>query len=353
MKILIRLFSACAFIALCAGGFAGYEAWRFLHTAPASPGEEQLFDVEPGASFKKIAEQLEKRGLVSDAGKFVLLARYKKWDSRTQSGRFQLHSGWLPEQILDQLVNGQPLLHRLMLREGLAWWEVAQILEQAGFVRADDFRAVIHDPVFLRHYGIPFHNAEGFLYPDTYLLKKSDKPDIAAARAIAGRLADTFWQKSARIWPDGKRPNAQKLREIVILASIVEKETAVPEERPRVAGVFAKRLNIKMPLQADPTVIYGLGQNFEGRLRRVHLEDSKNLYNTYKIPGLPPGPICSPSLSSLKAALAPEEHNYLYFVAKGDGGHVFSSNLSDHNRAVRQWVQFQHEREQRQKGKTP
>jgi len=351
MKTCTRLLLLCLLLALCAGGFVGYEAWRFLNTPSASPGEEQLFDVDPGTSFGKIAEQLEKRGLVTDAKKLVLLARYKKWDSRLQSGRFQLHSGWLPERILDQLVNGHPMLYRITLREGLAWWEAARILEQAGFVRADDFRAVIFDPEFLRHYGIPFHNAEGFLYPDTYLLKKSETLDAAAARTVAGRLVDTFWQKSARLWPDGKRPNSQELRKIVILASIVEKESAVPEERPRIAGVYAKRLSINMPLQADPTVIYGLGPKFDGNLRRIHLDDPKNLYNTYKIPGLPPGPICSPGLASLKAVLAPEEHNYLYFVAKGDGGHVFSTNLNDHNRAVRQWVQIQ--REQRQKEKTP
>jgi UPF0755 protein len=351
MKTIIRLSFLCLCLALCAGGFAGYEAWRFLHTPPASPGEEQLFDVEPGAHLAKISEQLANKGLVTDAAKFALLARYKKWDTRLQSGRFQLHSVWLPERILDQLVNGQPVLYRVTLREGLAWWEVARILEEEGLARAGDFRAVIFDPEFLRHYGIPFHNAEDFLYPDSYLIKKPESLDLAAARAVAGRLADTFWQKSARIWPDGKRPNAQELRKLVILASIVEKESAVPEERPRIAGVFAKRLSIKMPLQADPTVIYGLGPSFDGNLRRVHLDDPNNLYNTYKIPGLPPGPICSPGLSSLKAVLTPEEHNYLYFVAKGDGGHVFSTNLTDHNRAVRQWVQVQ--REQRNREKTP
>jgi len=351
MKILIRLFFLCILLVLGGGAFIGYEAWHFLNTPPASPGEEQFFDVEPGTHFGKIAEQLEKKGLITDAEKLALLARYKKWDSRLQSGRFRLHSGWLPEQILDQLVNGQPVLYRITLREGLAWWEVARILEQAGFVRADDFHAAIFDPEFLKHYGIPFHSAEGFLYPDTYLLKKPEVLDLSAARAVAGRLVDTFWQKTARIWPEGKRPNSQDLRKLVILASVVEKESAVPEERPRIAGVFAKRLSIKMPLQADPTVIYGLGQKFDGNLRRAHLEDPKNLYNTYKIPSLPPGPICSPGLSSLKATLAPEEHNYLYFVANGEGGHVFSTNLDDHNRAVRQWVQIQ--RAQRLKEKTP
>ncbi len=351
MKTFMRLLLLCLLLIVCAAGYLGFEAWRFLSTPPSSPGTDVLFDVEAGAFFSKTADQLEKKGLTTSAKNLIRLARWKKWDNRLQAGRFQLNSGMLPEQLLDQLVNGRALLYRLTLREGLTWWETAKIIEDAGFAKAEDFRAIIFDPEFLRHHGIPFHNAEGFLYPDTYLLKKADVPDIAAARAVANRLVDTFRQKTAALSPDGVRLKGQELRRILILASIVEKESALPEERPRVAGVYANRMKINMPLQADPTVIYGLGPRFDGNLRRAQLDDSNNLYNTYKLPGLPPGPICSPGLSAVKAALAPEENNYLYFVARGDGGHVFSTNLNDHNRAVRQWVQFQ--RDQRKKENTP
>ena len=241
--------------------------------------------------------------------------------------------------MLDTLVNGQPVLFRVTVPEGLTWWQTAKVLEDAGLVRFEDFRAVITDPAFLRHYGIPFDSAEGFLMPDTYLLKKADVPDKAQARAVAGRMVDNFWRKGDALWPDGKRPSRDELRRLVILASVVEKETAFADERPRVAGVYANRLRINMALQADPTVIYGLGPNFDGNLRRRHLDDANNIYNTYQRPGLPPGPICSFGASALAAAITPEEHKYLYFVAITDGGrHAFSTNLDDHNRAVRQYL---------------
>ena len=204
-------------------------------------------------------------------------------------------------------------------------------------MREADFDAVIHDSEFLRHWGIPFESAEGFLYPDTYFMPQPRAMDPAAARAAAGRMVDTFWRKADALWPEG-RPDPATLRRVVTLASIVEKETAVPAERSRVAGVYANRLKKNMLLQADPTVIYGLGPDFRGPLLTKHLQDGGNAYNTYRLAGLPPGPICSPGLAALRAALSPEVHNYLYFVANGkDGGHVFSTTLSQHNRAVRDY----------------
>ena len=332
MKTVLRIVAVLVLLAAAAAGWAGYEAWTFLKTPPATPGQEAFFDVEPGANVRRVADKLEERGLITDA-------RYKKWDSRLQAGRFALNTGWLPEQVLDTLVNGQPVLFRVTVPEGLTWWQTAKVLEEAGLVRFEDFRAVITDPAFLRHYGIPFDSAEGFLMPDTYLLKKADVPDKAQARAVAGRMVDNFWRKGDALWPDGKRPSRDELRRLVILASVVEKETAFADERPRVAGVYANRLRINMALQADPTVIYGLGPNFDGNLRRRHLDDANNIYNTYQRPGLPPGPICSFGASALAAAITPEEHKYLYFVAITDGGrHAFSTNLDDHNRAVRQYL---------------
>ena len=179
--------------------------------------------------------------------------------------------------------------------------------------------------------------------PDTYLLKKNEVIDLAQARAVAGRMVDNFWRKTANVWPDGKKPGpaqAAQLKTWIILASIVEKETGIDAERARVAGVYQNRINKGMLLQADPTVIYGLGPAFDGNLRRRDLDDANNLYNTYQRPGLTPGPICSFGAAALAAAVRPEEHNYLYFVAKFDGGeHVFSTNLTDHNKAVRQYLQ--------------
>ena len=232
MKTVLRIVAVLVLLAAAAAGWAGYEAWTFLKTPPATPGQEAFFDVEPGANVRRVADKLEERGLITDARKFLLLARYKKWDSRLQAGRFALNTGWLPEQVLDTLVNGQPVLFRVTVPEGLTWWQTAKVLEEAGLVRFEDFRAVITDPAFLRHYGIPFDSAEGFLMPDTYLLKKADVPDKAQARAVAGRMVDNFWRKGDALWPDGKRPSRDELRRLVILASVVEKETAFADERP-------------------------------------------------------------------------------------------------------------------------
>lgn len=342
MNFIKNVFCVLVLCALAGGGYAYWEGSRFLETPPTQKGQkgqEVLFDVEPGATLARVAEQLQARGCISNARYFTWLARYKQWDSRLQAGRFALNTAWLPEKVLDQLVNGQPVLHRITVREGLPWWEVGKLLSEAGFVQQEDFKAVIFDPAFLRHYGIPFANAEGFLLPNTYLLKKPDSPTLADARSIAGRMVDTFWQKTAPLWPEGQKPKAGELRRLVTLASIVEKETAVPAERARVAGVYANRLKTNMLLQADPTVIYGMGPAFDGNLRRTHLNDTNNLYNTYQRAGLPPGPICSPGVASLRAALQPEQHDFFYFVAKTDGGeHAFSTNLAEHNKAVRQYL---------------
>ena len=320
-----------------------YEAHTFLNTAPETPGREVFYDVPAGARLAQVSAGLVKLGVVTDARKLDLLARYKKWENRLQAGRFALNTGWLPEKVLDELVNGHPVLYRVTVPEGLSWWQTGKVLEEAGLVVFEDFRKVVTDPDFLRHYGIPFATAEGFLMPDTYLLKKNEVIDLAQAKAVAGRMVDNFWRKTANVWPDGKKPGpaqAAQLKTWIILASIVEKETGIDAERARVAGVYQNRINKGMLLQADPTVIYGLGPAFDGNLRRRDLDDANNLYNTYQRPGLPPGPICSFGMAALKAAIKPEQHDFLYFVAVTDGGeHVFSTNLADHNKAVRQYLQ--------------
>ena len=174
-----------------------------------------------------------------------------------------------------------------------------------------------------------------------YLETKS--ADFRQAWRICARLVDNFWQKADQLWPNKKRPTVQNLKEWVILASIVEKETAVSSERARVAGVYKNRLERKMLLQADPTIIYGLGPKFQGKLLYRHLDDVKNIYNTYQHPGLPPTPICSFGVESLRAAIYPEAHNFLYFVAKGGNGeHTFSKNLTEHNKAVEQYRKWTH-----------
>ncbi len=332
------LWMLVAMLMICAG--AGLYAWQdanhFLSTAPSSSGKPVIIDIKQGMTLQQISSTLEKEGIITDALRFSLLARWKDKGRSLQKGRFLVRTDWLPEKVLDMLATGKAMLYKLTLREGLPWWEVASQLEKDGFCKASDFTTVIHDPDFLRHWGIPFESAEGFLFPETYLLPRPETLDMDAARAVANRLVDTFWQSAGKLWQS--RPTTAELKELVTLASIVEKETGVPAERARVAGVYANRMRLGMLLQADPTVLYGLGPSFSGPLLRRHLDDPGNRYNTYQNPGLPPGPICSFGASALKAAIAPESHQYLYFVATGkDRGHTFSKTLNEHNAAVQRY----------------
>lgn len=353
MSTFLKIIGCLLIVLLAAGFWVWHEAQSFMDTPASQKAESTYFDVKPGASLAQISRSLEEKGLVSSARKFVWLARYKDCAGKLQAGKFILNTGWNPVEILDALVTSKGILHKITIPEGLTWWQTARLLDDAGFARFNDFRSVIMDPAFLRHYGIPFNTAEGFLMPDTYLLKKPDMENVpdaekdalwrAQARAVAGRMVDNFWRKAGPLWPGSNascnaRPDSQSLRKWTTLASIVEKETAIDNERPRVAGVYANRIARNMLLQADPTVIYGLGPEFRGQLLRPALEDKNNPYNTYQKPGLPPGPISSFGISALKAAINPEQHNYLYFVAITDGGaHAFSETLNEHNEAVREY----------------
>lgn len=332
-RFLLAAVSLLFIAIMCAAGYIGYEAYSFMKIPPQSPGEEKLFAVEPGETFYQIAQRLHDQDLITNVQYFRLLARYKKQIEAIQAGEFKLDTGWPPEKVLETLATGQPILYRLSIPEGLTWWQIAAIVEKAGYATFQDFANTIRNPALLAEYNIPFDTAEGFLFPETYMLRRAKEKN---ARPIVEMLLKMYWEQVAKIWPEGPPP-AEDLKRIMILASLVEKESAAPEERPTIAGVYAKRLEKRMLLQADPTVIYGLGETFDGNLTRKHLNDATNPYNTYQIPGLPPGPICSPGLESIKAAVNPEDNDYLYFVAKGDGTHHFSKTLREHNNAVRKY----------------
>ncbi len=361
---------------LGAGGYVVHDAYCFLTTPASVEPKDIIIDIQPGSTFDRVAWDLYKSGALKDVFRFRLLAKIKNKLGSIQAGEFTVSTGWTPDQLLTQITSGTGTLYRLALREGLPWWEVARLVEEGGFAKAGEFKAVIHDPEFLRQYGIPFANAEGFLYPETYLLRKPrELGGRAQAEIVARILVETFWK---RTWPalsqyaaansDGKGTplylpdyslknglpartpppsttqmqqllvpvSSETLRNLIILASLVEKETGIAKERGRVAGVYANRMRIGMLLQCDPTIIYGLGPSQSGPIRRSQLEDPTNPYNTYKHHGLPPGPICSPGAASLEAAVGPEVHKYLYFVATGkpDGTHTFSTNLRAHEKAV-------------------
>ncbi len=318
---------------------AGLIVATMVFFGPAEvPGKETVVLIRPGMSLPAIANDLERQGLIRNSYAFLFLAKLHSRMGSARAGEFLLNSGWPLQEILRVLTTTSGIQHRVQVREGLPWWAAAKLFETEGLTSREAFAQAMRNAALLEKYGIPGPSAEGFLFPQTYQLARSFDDNSMVAVEI---MLKEFQHQAQKIWPQGLPP-ANELRRIVILASLVERETGEASERPRIAGVFANRLRLGMRLQCDPSTIYGLGENFDGDLRRAHLEDASNPYNTYAHAGLPPGPICSPGLDSLKAAMNPEAHAFVYFVARGDGAHEFSRTLDEHNRAV---TRFQRHRD--------
>jgi len=318
---------------------AGFAAATVVLLGPAQvPGREVVVLIRPGLSLPAIASELERQGLIRNAQALVFLAKLNSRLGSARAGEFLLNSGWPVQEILRVLTTTNGIQHRVAVREGLPWWSAAAQFEAEGLADRASFERAMQNATLLEKYGIPATSAEGYLFPQTYLLPRSFEDGGTAA--VEAMLKE-FDRQAKKLWPTGL-PAPEELRRIVILASLVERETGEASERPRIAGVFANRLRLGMRLQCDPTTIYGLGPDFDGDLKRAHLEDRGNPYNTYARAGLPPGPICSPGLESLRAAMSPETHDYVYFVARGDGSHEFSRTLDEHNRAV---TRFQRHRD--------
>jgi UPF0755 protein len=242
-----------------------------------------------------------------------------------------LSTGLNPRELTQLLVEGLTNEGNVTIPEGLTVREVAKLLEESGIAEAKEVAQLATDPSFASTLGLEVPSLEGYLRPETYRFRKG----VGARQALATMVNSTLaiFNSEALIRASSL---GLTLHEVLTLASIVEKETALPEERPRVAAVFLNRLNRSIPLQADPTVIYALGERFDGNLSRSDMNlDSP--YNTYLHPGLPPTPIANPSRSSIEAVLRPADVEDLYFVAKPDGSHHFSATLKDHKRAVRKY----------------
>ena len=309
-------------------------AYRYLAYPIQAQGREKVVTIQPGDSFQEVARMLATEKIISDSFKLRILGRITGKGSRVQAGEFRVDTGWSRLQLLDELVTGRAVLYTLSIPEGLPWWETGKLIQKEGLTSLPRFQQAIHDTNLLQKFNIPAARAEGYLFPETYSLPK---PRENSALPIVNLMLQEFMDTvKDHLWPE-RLPEADTIHRVVILASIIEKETAQGSERRRIAGVYINRLERGMRLQCDPTVIYGLGPDFDGNLTRKDLQDKSNAYNTYRSSGLPPGPICSPGLASLQAAVNPEKHDFLYFVAKPDGTHHFSRTLREHNRAVRKY----------------
>ena len=291
---------------------------------------EKLFTVPPGQGLKQTADALRHDGLVSDALRFTILARLDKKDKLLKAGEYFFSTAMTPREILGQMVEGRVYLYRLTIPEGYNLVQIAAAVSAAGLESEKTFLDAARNPDSARSLGIEADTLEGYLFPDTYYFPRG----LDSATIIA-TMVKQFRAAFKPAWEQQAKAMGMTVHEVVTLASIIEKETGAPEERPLISSVFHNRLKKGMRLETDPTVIYGI-PDFDGNIKRRHLE-THTPYNTYKIKGLPPGPIASPGALAMEAALFPAQSDYLYFVSKKDGTHQFSTTIKAHNAAVKKY----------------
>ena len=320
-------------LALLAAGGAWWIRARLTTPHRGFTEAEVFVDLPPGTGVSAMAARLAEAGVVADSWTFRLAARYTGADRRLQAGEYRFAGPSTPLQVLDRLAAGDVYTHALTFREGLSVFEMADVFERSGLGAADDFLRAARNRTLVEARDPRAKSLEGYLFPDTYALPRSSDADDLVAAMLA--RFDKVFDNALRAEAEGR---GMSTREVLTLASIVEKETGRADERPTVSAVYHNRLKIGMPLQCDPTVIYALmlGGRWNGNLRKTDLQMSSP-YNTYVVRGLPPGPIASPGRASIEAALRPADVGYLYFVSRNDGSHVFASTLAEHNRNVAQW----------------
>ncbi|MDR1166664.1 MAG: endolytic transglycosylase MltG [Deltaproteobacteria bacterium] len=301
-------------------------------TAPETESREILVTIPPGATYPQIAKLLRENGAIRDEEAFLWAIRLNSRLKRPVSikaGEQALDPSLSVWEVIKLLVKGNFKFYPFTIPEGLNMAEIARSVERAGLGSAQDFWALCHDRNFISSLGIGADTLEGYLFPETYNFPKGT-PLKDVAQAMTKQFFEVWGKYSQEAAAQGL-----DLNQVLTMASIVEKETGAPTERPLIAAVFFNRLEKKMRLQTDPTVIYGI-PNFNGNLTRADLANP-HPYNTYVIDGLPPGPIANPGEDSIKAVLNPAKSRYLYFVSKNDGTHHFSETLREHNRMVAQY----------------
>ena len=326
LKGLMKLLASLLLLALMLGA-AG--VWWIQH--PLDTRQMTLdLSIEPGTSPKAIAQAVVDAGADASAPMLYAWFRLSGQARQMRAGSYEIAPGTSPKHLLNMLVRGEESLRTLTIVEGWNWRQVRQTLAKAENLKPDS--RVLSDEALMAQLGRPGVAPEGRFYPDTYSYAKG-----ASDLAVLQRAMKAMDKHVQQAWEARQASVSVKTpEEVLILASIVEKETGKGADRPMISGVFNNRLRIGMRLQTDPTVIYGLGEAFDGNLRRVHLQ-TDNPWNTYTRGGLPPTPIAMPGKAALLAAVQPAKTSALYFVAKGDGSSHFSATLDEHNRAVNRY----------------
>lgn len=334
-----RLFFVTVLVIFAGIGFIllwlQYDMDKQLHQ-PMTLDKEEVLVIEPGISLSAISRELVGRGWLEHPYYLVFAGRRENKATRIKTGEYAVEPGTTPLELLDKLISGKVIQYPLTIPEGLTSQQFIALVQthpQLKKTLTDDDPKKVMEAL-----GHPGQNAEGRFYPDTYYFPRgaTDVEFLQRAYHTMETILAQEWQRR-----DVGLPYKDPY-EALIMASIIEKETAVPEERGKIAGVFVRRLLKGMKLQTDPTIIYALGNSYDGNIRRKDLSfDSP--YNTYVYAGLPPTPIACPGRDAIRAALQPEDGTELYFVARGDGSHHFSSTLAEHNRAVAKYQLNRHQ----------
>ncbi|OGA28505.1 MAG: aminodeoxychorismate lyase [Betaproteobacteria bacterium RIFCSPLOWO2_12_FULL_67_28] len=323
----LKILLAATLLAALAG--AGYAAW-YVSTPVAIGTLAVEFEIPQGMPFRGAAQRLEEAGVAVGAWRFELLARALGRANDIKAGSYELGAPPTPLELLDKLTRGDVTQAEVKVIEGWTFRQMRAALDAHPAVRHDTADLPVAE--LLRRLGAQEDHPEGLFYPDTYLFSKgtSDLRILRRAHAALRRHLEQEWR--------ARDPGVpyRSAYEALIMASIVEKETGRASERDRIGGVLANRLRLGMLLQVDPAVIYGLGESFDGNLKKIHLL-ADGPYNSYTRAGLPPTPIALPGLAALRAALHPAKTGALYYVARGDGSSEFSRTLEEHNRAVRKY----------------
>ena len=306
----------------------------FLLTPITLPNTPYEFDVKSGISMKGVAQQFAQAGVIRQPFTFTFAARLSGKGSALKAGNYELASALTPWELLQKITKGDVSQAQVKFIEGWNFKQVRQALDKEPDLQHDT--RGLSDAEIMAKLGLPQQHPEGRFFPDTYFFSSgmSDLAILARAHKLMQSHLESVWRERAPNLP------YRNMDEMLIMASIVEKETGQAAERPTIAGVFVNRLRIGMLLQTDPTVIYGLGQSFDGNLRKRDLL-TDTPYNTYTRAGLPPSPIAMPGIEALRAAVKPAATNALYFVGRGDGTHKFSSSLEEHNQAVNKYQRNQ------------
>ncbi|NEV60767.1 endolytic transglycosylase MltG [Thiorhodococcus minor] len=325
--LLVLLFSVAT---LGVGLWIDYQ--RFLETPVGVPSSEPYLEIPRGTSLRALSDRMAREGILDQPYYFIALAYLEGAQRRIKAGEYALRPSVTPRELLDAMTAGKGVQFAITLIEGRTFRQALAVIdahEQFG----GDALSLLSDAELMAKLGRPGEHPEGRFFPDTYHF-----PRKAKGLDVLERALERMDQVLAEEWSD-REPGLpfDTPYEALILASIIEKETAVQQERPAIGGVFVRRLERGMKLQTDPTVIYGMGERYDGNIRRADLREPTP-YNTYVIQGLPPTPIALPGRAAIHAALHPAEGEALYFVARGDGSHVFSSTLAEHQQAVRRYI---------------